>query len=371
MKEDQGRYVSIPMDVFGRVENVVDAVIYGYIAGWENSTKKAKVALHAGRERIATDLKIEAKTVTRSLQRLEKIGLVAYKRYPRGIWVTTRTDVIRAWQQAKVIGQNVPSQSQVIGQNVLSTGWDKKSYHEGQNVLSNNITPLPSEGIITPVATYGGGGGPEPFETVSDAILPASNPKTIPDALKGLASQAGPIAERWIYAHIASGTAADDWRLLAVLREAAAMTSTIRSPKILELKFNDLPEQKPAPAKPERITTKDGKRVKVNGEWLEAATPYPNQPPLKPTGVPMAGLFQPMAAVLPPKVVKAQEEAKAAKQKEVNEQHAKREAERARSYQLSERRKKRTNELLAQGKSLMQAADICRTEGLMAETLDR
>lgn len=133
---------------------MVDAVIYGYIAGWENSTKRAKVALHAGRERIATDLKIEAKTVTRSLQRLEKIGLVAYKRYPRGIWVTTRTDVIRAWQQAKVIGQNV-----------LSTRSDKKSYHDGQNVLSNNITPLPSEGIITPQVAYGGGGTGHPLLT--------------------------------------------------------------------------------------------------------------------------------------------------------------------------------------------------------------
>ena len=371
MKDDQGRYVSIPMDVFGRVENVVDAVVYGYISGWENSTKKAKVALHAGRERIATDLSISGDTVTRSLQRLEKIGLVTYKRYPRGIWVTTRTDVIKAWEQAKVIRQNAVSHDEVIPQIAASTRSRRLRHHETQIAASNNITPLPSEGIITPVATYGGGGGPEPFETVSTACLPATTPNTIPDALKGLASQAGPIAERWIYAHIASGTAADDWRLLAVLREAAAMTSTIRSPKILELKFNDLPEEKPAPAKPERITTKDGKRVKINGEWLEAATPYPNQPPLKPTGVPMAGLFQPMAAVLPPEVIKAQEEAKAAKQKEINEQHAKREAERARMYQLSERRKKRTNELLAQGKTLMQAAEICRTEGLMAETLDK
>jgi len=370
MKDDQGgRYVAIPMDIFGRVENVVDAVIYGYIAGWENSTKRAKVALHAGRERIAKDLKIEAKTVTRSLQRLEKIGLVAYKRYPRGIWVTTRTDIIRAWQQAKTIGQNVPSQNEVIGQNVLSTRWDKKSYHDGQNVLSNNISPLPSEGIITPQVAYGG--GPEPFETVSDAILPASKPTIIPDSLKGLAIQAGPIAERWLYAHISSGTAADDWRLLAVLREVAAMASTIRSPKILELKFNDLPDEKPAPVKPERITTKDGKRVKINGEWLDAARPYPNQPPLRPSAVPLAVVLGNESIVLTPEDARSKKEAADVKQKKVNEQNAKREEERIIAYQLSERRKKRTNELLAQGKSLMFAADICRTEGLMAETLDR
>lgn len=38
------------------------------------------------------------------------------------------------------------------------------------------------------------------------------------------------------------------------------------------------------PAVPKRILSKDGKRVLVNGEWIEAATPYPNlpAPPAKP-----------------------------------------------------------------------------------------
>jgi len=32
------------------------------------------------------------------------------------------------------------------------------------------------------------------------------------------------------------------------------------------------------PAVPKRIVSKDGRRVLINGEWLEAATPYPNLP---------------------------------------------------------------------------------------------
>jgi hypothetical protein len=32
------------------------------------------------------------------------------------------------------------------------------------------------------------------------------------------------------------------------------------------------------PAAPKRILSKDGRRVLINGEWLEAATPYPNLP---------------------------------------------------------------------------------------------
>lgn len=381
------------MSIFKQVDNIVDAVIYGYIFGWENSTKRTKVALHAGRERIASELNIDSKTVTRSLQRLEKLGLVAYKRYPRGIWVTTRKDLVKAWGKAKLIGQNVPSQSEVIGQNVLSTRWDKKSYHAGQNVLSNNISPLPSEGIIYPLAAVReSGGGGEPFESESTANLPAQKPVVIPDTLKGLASQVGPIAERWLFAHVASGTRTDDWRLLAVLRESAAMTSTIRSPKILELKFNDLPEEKPAPnpnaGKPERITTKDGKRVLRDGKWVDAATPYPNQPPLSPPRAAQVTPPPPVRSQPTAEELKAREEAVAARkremdearakqelaairQREINEENDRRAAAAAGRAELAKRRSKRTNELLSQGKSLQQCGEICRAEGLFDKELDK
>lgn len=230
--------------------------------------------------------------------------------------------------------------------------------------------------------------GGEPFETISSAILPAPSKPAIPAGLSTLASQLGPHAERWLYSHVTSGTSPDDWRLATVLRETAGMN--LRSPKLLEMKFNDLPEAKPAPAagsaKPDRITTKDGKRVLINGKWVDSASPYPNQPALgegppprlsqssgyqKPAGRPLGGILGERVVEMTVAEQAANGAALAAKEKEAAESRlraaearAKIEADRVARKDLMKRRHDRQSDLMAQGKKLAEVGDILRREGL-------
>jgi hypothetical protein len=123
----------------------------------------------------------------------------------------------------------------------------------------------------------------EPFESDLAISLPTESPIVI------LARKINDVAERWVKSHIQTGTDADDWRLKEVLREIIARGTNVKSAKYLQPMFEELPEQKPEPLanatistteQPRRITTKDGKKVLIDGEWLIAASePMPNVMP--------------------------------------------------------------------------------------------
>ena len=86
-------YVSIPLDILRQVKNPIDALIWGYIEGWENSQRVSKVYLYAGQQRMAEDLGVSTDTITRACYRLVNQGLLKTKRAPNGTWYTTRKDV--------------------------------------------------------------------------------------------------------------------------------------------------------------------------------------------------------------------------------------------------------------------------------------
>ena len=125
----------------------------------------------------------------------------------------------------------------------------------------------------------------EPFESDLPISLPTESPIVI------LARTINDVAERWVKSHIRTGINADDWRLKEVLREIIARGTNVKSAKYLQPMFEELPEQKPEPLanatistteQPKRITTKDGKKVLIDGEWLIAASePMPNVMPPK------------------------------------------------------------------------------------------
>lgn len=87
------KYVSVPLDVLKQVDNPIDALVWGYIEGWENSQRKSKVHMHAGQQRMAEDLGVSTDTITRACQRLISKDLLRMKRTPNGAWYTTRTDI--------------------------------------------------------------------------------------------------------------------------------------------------------------------------------------------------------------------------------------------------------------------------------------
>ena len=394
----QPKYVSIPLDIFGKVENTIDAAVYGYLHGWENSLKTSYAALYAGRQKIADDLHVSTDTVTRSLQRLETLGLIAYKRTPRGLLTTTRGDVIQSWKSSeskRVTTQNAATDSAKCGimipQNAASDTAQCGSaipHNAATNVLTSCITFS-----TTPAAVAGANdddGGCEPFESKSTATLPAQSTPNIPSGLSALASQIGPVAERWLYAHVQSGTNANDWRLATVLRETAGMN--VRSPKLLEMKFNDLPVAKPTPPEtakpgtkstPGRRVSGDGKRVSRDGgkTWEDVATPMPNMPhPSQPpppqlnwstgnhqrrTGTPLGGLLGERVVEMTDAEKQSNLGASTVDSETVAERQAKRESERAAKAELSQRRQKRAMDLIASGKTRIEATAICRAEGLM------
>jgi len=136
----------------------------------------------------------------------------------------------------------------------------------------------------------------------------------------------------------------------------------------------------------DRITTKDGKRVLKNGQWLEVKTPYPNQPApgqdppprlpasngnQKPPGRPLGGLLGGKMVEMSVEERAANGYGLAAREKEAaenrireNEARQKAEADRAALKDLMKRRNERQNELVTQGKKLAEIGDILRKEGL-------
>ena len=248
--------------------------------------------------------------------------------------------------------------------------------------------------VRTPARDDDGG---EPFESISTATLPAQTKPAIPAGLSALASQLGPIAENWLWSHVTSGTSPNDWRLATVLHETAGMN--IRSPKLLEMKFNDLPETKPAPAAeiavkpgvqstPGRILSKDKTRVSLDGgkTWVDVKTPMPNMPHWsqeppprldwsngnhKSPGMPLGGLLgkrvvETTVAEQPANgdTLAARETELAENLKQRLETKLKNEAEAAARKELHKRRHKRMMELVALGKNTHDIGDILREEGL-------
>jgi len=88
------KYVSIPMDIFQRVEKPIEAIVWGYIEGWENALRRSKIYIDAGVSRMATELGVSEDTISRSIKNLVLLGLIFTQRTPRGSWYSTKVDVI-------------------------------------------------------------------------------------------------------------------------------------------------------------------------------------------------------------------------------------------------------------------------------------
>jgi hypothetical protein len=88
------KYVSIPMDIFQKVEKPIEAIVWGYIEGWENALRRSKVYMDAGVARMAVELGVSEDTISRSIKNLVQLGLIFTQRTPRGSWYSTKVDVI-------------------------------------------------------------------------------------------------------------------------------------------------------------------------------------------------------------------------------------------------------------------------------------
>lgn len=96
----------------------------------------------------------------------------------------------------------------------------------------------------------------------------------------------GKAAVDWVKLRIERGTDENDWRLNEILETIVARGTKPEKATYFAPMFKALPVQQPeslanatiaAPNQPKRITTKDGKKVLIDGQWLVAASePIPN-----------------------------------------------------------------------------------------------
>jgi hypothetical protein len=185
-KETQSRYISIPLEILGITGNVTDAAIWGYIEGWERSKRTSKIRMHAGVAEIATLFGVSHVTVRASLKRLVALDLISYKRYDRGVLITTNRDVIKAWSKAKVIPQNAASEGEVIERIFASDGGviernflsqrSKESLHHDRKNLSRSFKSNPSL---------------SPSSKSLENDNPKDNPPTEPSITENKSTQAG------------------------------------------------------------------------------------------------------------------------------------------------------------------------------------
>lgn len=90
------RFVSVPLEIFSRVDLPIQALVYGYIQGWEVATNRSKVYLDRGCQRMAQDLNVSVDTIQRSCNRLVELKLLFKQRTPYGLWYSTKIDVIES-----------------------------------------------------------------------------------------------------------------------------------------------------------------------------------------------------------------------------------------------------------------------------------
>lgn len=90
------RFVSVPLEIFSQVDSPIQALVYGYIQGWEVATNRSKVYLDKGCQRMAQDLNVSVDTIQRSCNRLVELKLIFKKRTPHGLWYSTKIDVIES-----------------------------------------------------------------------------------------------------------------------------------------------------------------------------------------------------------------------------------------------------------------------------------
>ena len=134
---------------------------------------------------------------------------------------------------------------------------------------------------------------------------------------------------------------------------------------------------------PGRLVSGNGKRVSRDGgkTWEDVATPMPNMPhPSQPpppqlnwstgnhqrrTGTPLGGLLGERVVEMTVAEKQSNLGASTVDSGTVAERRAKLESERAAKAELSQRRQKRAMDLIASGKTRIEATAICRAEGLM------
>ena len=94
MKYDARQFLQIPYDIIEKcLGNPLDALIWAYVFGWENSSKEDRARLKM--ESIAEFFGVGVATAERSVRRLKTAKLIGTKQTVHGCYYTTRKGTIK------------------------------------------------------------------------------------------------------------------------------------------------------------------------------------------------------------------------------------------------------------------------------------
>lgn len=145
------RYISIPMEIISQVDKPIEAMIWGYIRGWENSTNRSRVYLHAGITRMGQDLNVSIDTIARAIRVLVYKGLIVQKRTPNGQWYSTRIDLLEPESFETTVSKCEPKNHEKP-QSAECRG--KPQSAECKSNTTQVTQYIPSEVLSTSEATY-------------------------------------------------------------------------------------------------------------------------------------------------------------------------------------------------------------------------
>lgn len=167
MNYDPKQFLQIPYDIIQQcMGNPLDAMIWSYVFGWENSSKMSKVKLKL--DNIAEFFGVNEKTVYASLDRLQAKGLIGKVKTLHGTVISTRKDQIKRFDNSEKRSNKTPKNGVIEPSKTEQYYSEKRSNHISKSssldLSSTNTSSSTTYSSREASSSSGENTSPEPFE---------------------------------------------------------------------------------------------------------------------------------------------------------------------------------------------------------------
>lgn len=167
MNYDPKQFLQIPYDIIQQcMGNPLDAMIWSYVFGWENSSKMSKVKLKL--DNIAEFFGVNEKTVYASLDRLQAKSLIGKVKTLHGTVISTRKDQIRRFDNSEKRSNKTPKNGVIEPSKTEQYYSEKRSNHISKSssldLSSTNTSSSTTYSSREASSSSGENSSPEPFE---------------------------------------------------------------------------------------------------------------------------------------------------------------------------------------------------------------
>lgn len=167
MNYDSKQFLQIPYDIIQQcMGNPLDAMIWSYVFGWENSLKDDRARLKL--EKVAEFFGVGIATAQRSIKRLKDAGLIGTKQTVHGCFYTTRQRTIKKFH----VNQNDGHKSIKMMESCPSKTKFHVDQNDGHHISKSSSLDLSSTNTSSSTtyssreasSSSGENSSPEPFE---------------------------------------------------------------------------------------------------------------------------------------------------------------------------------------------------------------